>query len=183
MRLPQPSGVKGDSLYMPMEHAAYLAKPDYICSEKDHTQHRAAPRRSPDPTSAELPKRRRGQWQNHASDRALPYKPLVFTPTHRQRDAGQGRPGPDLSQLLPLERPNGLDARKDGTEIRSPCDHLGRRLHSAPPYSGNLPRLARGSRRPGHHSAVATRDSRPQSPEKCHTTGSVGMPPITKRSR
>ena len=28
---------KGDSLYMPMEHAAYLAKPDYICSGKDLT--------------------------------------------------------------------------------------------------------------------------------------------------
>ena len=31
-------------------------------------------------------------------------------------------------------------------------------------------------------SAVATRGSRPQSPEKCHTTGSAGIPPITKRS-
>ena len=39
-----------------------------------------------------------------------------------------------LEILLPLERPNGLDARKDGTEIRFPCDHL----HSAPPHSGNL---------------------------------------------
>ena len=28
---------KGDSLYMPMDHAAYLAKPDYNCSEKDLT--------------------------------------------------------------------------------------------------------------------------------------------------
>ena len=33
---------KGDSLYMLMEHAAYLAKPDYICSEKDLTP-RTAP--------------------------------------------------------------------------------------------------------------------------------------------
>ena len=46
--------------------------------------------------------------------------------------------------------PDRLDARKDGTEIRSPCDHLGRGLHSAPPRSGNLPRLAPGSGRPGH---------------------------------
>ena len=36
---------KGDSLYMPMEHAAYLAKPDYICSEKDLTPS-TAPRRA-----------------------------------------------------------------------------------------------------------------------------------------
>ena len=114
------------------------------------------PRRAttiPWPDTAELPKRRRGSGKNHASDRALPYqKPprLHPDPSPGQRNAGQGRPGPELSQLLPLERPNRLDAREDGTEIRSPCDHLGRGLHSAPPNSGNLPRLARGSGRPGH---------------------------------
>ena len=118
-----------------------------------YSQRCAAPWRSPDPTSAELPKWWRGQWQNHASDQALPYqKPprLHPDPSPGQRDAGQGRPGSDLSQLLPLERPNGLDAWKDGTEIHSPCDHLGRGLHSAPPHSGNLPWLARGSGRPDH---------------------------------
>ena len=55
----------------------------------------------------------RWQRQNHASDRALPYqKPPRLHPdaSPGQRNAGQGRPGPDLSQLLPLERPNGLDA-------------------------------------------------------------------------
>ena len=71
-------------------------------------------------------------------------------PSPGQRNAGQGRPGPDLSQLLPLERPNGLDAWKDGTEICSPCDHLRRGLHSALPHSANLPRLARGTGSPGH---------------------------------
>ena len=43
-----------------------------------------------------------------------------------------------------------MDARKDGAEVRPPCDHLGRNMHGAPPHSGNLPRLARGSRCPGH---------------------------------
>ena len=32
----------------------------------------------------------------------------------------------------------------------TPCDHLGRGLHSALLHPGNFPRLARGSRRPGH---------------------------------
>ena len=145
---------KGKSLFMPMEHAAYLAKPEYKATKKDLTPSTAPRHDNPQiPTSAELPKQWRGQWQNHASDRALPYqKPphLHPDPSSGQRDAGQGRPGPDLSQLLPLEQPNRLDAREDGTEIRSPCDHLGRGLHSAPPHSGNLPRLARGSGHPGH---------------------------------
>ena len=47
-------------------------------------QHRAAPRRPAVEAPLELPKRRRGQRQNHASDRALPpERSLVFTPTHR----------------------------------------------------------------------------------------------------
>ena len=95
----------------------------------------------------------RGQRQNHTSDRALPYqKPprLHPDPSPGQRNAGQGRPGPDLSQLLPLERPNGLYAWKDETEICSPCDHLRRGLHIALPHSANLPRLARGTGSPGH---------------------------------
>ena len=35
-------------------------------------------------------------------------------------------------------------------QIHSPCDHLGRGLRSALPHSANLPRLARGTGRPGH---------------------------------
>ena len=36
---------KGESLFMPMEHAAYLAKPEYKATKKGpHSQHRAAPR-------------------------------------------------------------------------------------------------------------------------------------------
>ena len=60
-----------------------------------------------------LPKRRRGQRQNRASDRALPPEKspcLHPDPSSGQRDAGQGRPGPDLPQLLPLEWPDGVDA-------------------------------------------------------------------------
>ena len=71
-------------------------------------------------------------------------------PSPGQRDVGQGRPGPDLSQLLPLEWPDSVDAGKDGTEVHSLRDHLGQGLHSAPPHSGNLPQLARGSGCPGH---------------------------------
>ena len=93
---------KGKHLYMPMEHAAYLAKPDYKATKKDltpwlqsnkkgpHSQHRAAPRWPAVEAPFEQPKRWWGQRQNHLSNRALPYqKPPRFTPT-------QGRPGPDI---------------------------------------------------------------------------------------
>ena len=65
--------VKGESLYMPMEHAAYLAKPDYKATKRDLTPS-AAPRRDDPLTRHQLPKRQRGQRQNRASDRALPYQ-------------------------------------------------------------------------------------------------------------
>ena len=93
---------KDESLYMPMEHAAYLAKPDYKATKKGpYSQHRAAPLRSTDPTSAELPKRRRGKRQNHASDRALPYKkPLVFTrPIAWPKRCGPGASNPKLTTV------------------------------------------------------------------------------------
>ena len=68
---------KGDSLYMPMEHAAYLAKPDYICSEKDLTPS-TAPRHD-DPLN--------GGGGSGKTTRAIELfrtrSPLVFTPTHR----------------------------------------------------------------------------------------------------
>ena len=68
---------KDEELYMPVEHAAYFDKPDYIVCKANTkkgplSQHRAAPRRPAVEAPLELPKRRRGQRQNHASDRALP---------------------------------------------------------------------------------------------------------------
>ena len=77
------------------------------------SKHRAAPRRPAVDAPLELPKRRRGQRQNHASDRALTPQTsprLHPDPSPGQRDADQGRPGQDLQQLLPLEWPDGLDA-------------------------------------------------------------------------
>ena len=76
------------------------------------SQHRAAPRRPAVEAPLELPKRRRGQRQNHAMDRALPPERsprLHPDPSPGQRDAGQGRPSPDLPQLLPMEWPDGVD--------------------------------------------------------------------------
>ena len=54
------------------------------------------------------------------------------------------------TEVLPLEWPDRVDARNDVAEVHLPCDQLRRGLHSAPPNHGNLPRLARGSGRPGH---------------------------------
>ena len=157
--LPQPSGVTR-AIASTCRWNTQPTSPSLTTSVLKRTSLPAPVRATtiPWPDISELPKRRRGQRQNQASDRALPYqKPPRLHPDHSpgQRDAGQGRPGPDLSQFLPLEWPNGLDARKDGTEIRS-CDHLGRGLHSAPPHSGNLPRLAWGSGRPVPRGAKGT---------------------------
>ena len=64
-------------------------------------------------STLELSKRRRGQRQSHASDRALPPEKsprLHLDPSPGQGDAGQGRPGLDLPQLIPMEWPDGVDA-------------------------------------------------------------------------
>ena len=87
---------KGESLYMLMEHAAYLAGPDYKATKKDLPPS-SAPRQPPIPTPALLPLQRRGQRQNHASDGALPYqKPprLHPDPSPGQRDESPGGSGP-----------------------------------------------------------------------------------------
>ena len=105
---------KDEELYMPVEHAAYLAKPDCNAANKGPlSQHRAAPRGPAVEAPLELPKQRRQQRQNHASDQALPPERsprLHPDPLPGQRDAGQGRPGPDRPQLLPMEWPDGVDA-------------------------------------------------------------------------
>ena len=62
---------KDEELYMPVEHAAYLSKPDDIVFKANTkgplSQHRAAVE-----APLGLPKRRRGQRLNHARNRALP---------------------------------------------------------------------------------------------------------------
>ena len=108
---------KDEQRYMSVEHAAYLAKPDYIVCKvntKRTSLPRAALRRPAVEAPFELSKRRQGQRQNHASDRALPPErsPCLHPdPSPGQRDAGQGRPGPDLPQLLPMKWPDGVDGR------------------------------------------------------------------------
>ena len=111
---------KGEQFYMPMEHAAYLAKPEYIKNIKD-----LAPNTAPchdDPLSRHrlvLSERRWGQRQNHAIHQALPHqKPSRLYPDSSpgQRDAGGGgggasRQSPDLSQFFPLEWPDRLERR------------------------------------------------------------------------
>ena len=99
-------------------------------------------RRSAVEVSAVIPQWRRGLWQDHASDRALPpveSSRLDSDPSTCERNADPGRPGSDLSKLLPLEGPDRMDARKDGVEVRSPGDHLGRGMHGTPPHDGDLP--------------------------------------------
>ena len=79
---------KGEHLYMPMEHAAYLAKPDYICSEatkKDLTTS-TAPRHD-DPLSRHRLSYLNGVGGSGKTTQGIELfrtrNPLVFTPTHR----------------------------------------------------------------------------------------------------
>ena len=74
-----------EELHMPVEHAAYLAKPDYIANtKKDPSPSTAPPRRPAVEAPLELPKRWWGQRQNHDSDRALlPERSPRLHPTHR----------------------------------------------------------------------------------------------------
>ena len=100
---------KDEELYMAVEHAAYLAKPDYIANTKKDLSPSTAPRHD-DPLS-----RHRLSYLSGGggSDRALrSEKSPCLQPDSSpgQRDAGPGRPGPDLPQLLPLEWPDGVDA-------------------------------------------------------------------------
>ena len=95
----------------------------------------------------------RGQRQNHASDRALPYqKPPSSSP---RPIAWPKKCGPGASRPRPITASSAGAAKRTGRlkrldRICSPCDHLRRGLHSALPHSANLPRLARGTGSPGH---------------------------------
>ena len=163
---------KDEELYMPVEHAAYLAKPDIVwySLQSKHkkvplSQHRVALWRPAVEAPLELPKRRWGQRQNYVSDRTLPpdRSPRLHPdPSPGQRDAGQGRRGPDLPQLLSMEWPDGVDAW--GGTRSAQCPALPWKLSS----TGSRVEASRSS-------VVATRDSRPLSPEKCPTTGSARL--------
>ena len=79
-----------------MEHAAYLAKPDYICSEKDLTRS-TAPRHD-DPLTRHQVSYLNGGGGSGKTTRAIELfrtrNPLVFTPTHRLSKEALGASGP-----------------------------------------------------------------------------------------
>ena len=128
--------------------------PEYICSLAGPKALNSTAPRYDDPLSRHRLSYLNGGGGSGKTTRAIELfrqrNPLVLTPTHRLAKCGLGASRPDLSQLLPLEWPDRIDARNDGAEVRPSGDHLGRGMHGTPPSSGNLPRLARGSRRPGH---------------------------------
>ena len=75
---------KGESLYMPMEHAAYLAKPDYKATKKDLTPSTAL--RHDDPLTRYQLSHLNGGGGSGKTTRAIELfgtrNPLVFSPTH-----------------------------------------------------------------------------------------------------
>ena len=134
---------KGDSLYILMEHAAYLTKPDYICSEKDLTPS-TAPGHDDPLTRHQLSYLNGGrQRQNHASDRAPRLHP---NPSPGQRDAVQAQ---TYHSFFRWSGQTDWTPERMGQKL-VPCVIICDELHSAPPHSGNLPRQARGTGRPGH---------------------------------
>ena len=77
---------KDEELYMPVEHAAYLAKPDYIANTKKDLSPSTAPRQD-DHLSRYRLSYLSGVGGSGKTTRAIELflqgNPLVFTPTHR----------------------------------------------------------------------------------------------------
>ena len=103
---------------MSVEHADYLAKPDYIVC-KANTKNVLSPstalRRDDSLSRHRLSYLSGGGGSGKTTPEIELFRqrdPLVFTPdpSPGQGDAGQGRPGPDRPQLLLLEWPDGVDA-------------------------------------------------------------------------
>ena len=168
---------KGEHLYMPMEHAAYLAKPDYKATKKDLT-----PSTAPcedDPLSRHRLSYLNGGGGSGKTKRAIEFfrtrNPLVFTPTHRLAKEMRAR-GVQAQIYNSFFRWSGqtdwTPERMGQKFIPPPLWSYGTRSAPCPaplwkPYStGTRVGASRSS-------AAATRGSRPQSPEKCHTTGSA----------
>ena len=148
---------KGEELYIPMEHAACLAKLDCIRKRTGHrSQDRASPRRPAVEAPLELSKRRLGQRQNHSSDRAL----------HSE----------ESSCLHPTHRPaKEMRARDVQAQTYHRFFRWSDQTEWTPERMGQCPvplwkPSSTGSRvEASRSSAVATRGSRPKSPERCRT--------------
>ena len=110
-------GNKGEQIFMPKEHAAYLAKPDFICSEatkKDLTPS-AGPRHD-DPLSRHRLSYLNGGGGSGKTTRAIELfrtrNTLVFTPTHRlAKEMRARRPitASSAGATRPTGRPKGWD--------------------------------------------------------------------------
>ena len=103
---------KDEELYMPVEQAAYLAKPYYKTSKKNLSQHRAAPRRPAVEVPLELPKRRRGQRQkpferSSSSAREIPSSSARHIAWPKRCGPGASRPRPTTASSDGVARRSG----------------------------------------------------------------------------
>ena len=131
-----------------MEHAAYLAEPDCKAEKKDLTPS-TAPSHD-DPLSRHhlsylsggggSGKTTRAIERSSSSAREIPSSSPRTIAWPKRCGPGASRPRPSTASS------NGV-ARRSGR-----LKGWGQKfiLHSAPPHIGDFPRLARGSRRPGH---------------------------------
>ena len=144
---------KGENFYMPMKHAAYLAKPDYKATKKDLTPS-TAPRHD-DRLSRHRLSYLNGGGGSGKTTRAIGLfrrrNSLVFTrpiawPKRCRPRASRPRhiTASSAGAARQTGRPNGWD------RSLFPVRSYGTRSTQCPALSGNLPRLARGSGHPGH---------------------------------
>ena len=160
---------------MPVEQAAYLAKPDYKAAKRDLTPS-TAPGHD-DPLSRHRLSYLNGSGGSGKTTRAIELfrqrDPLVFTPTHRltkeMRARGvQARPTTASSEGV--ARRSGRLKGWGGSSFHVGSSGTWSAQCPAPPWkltsSGSVVEASRSS-------AVATRDSRLLSPEKYPIAGSV----------
>ena len=129
---------KGEQIFMPQEHAAYIAKPDYIATKKTPPPPSTAPRHD-DPLS-----RHRFSYLNGGGGSGKPRErsssSVPETSSSSTRPiAWPKRCGPGASRLLPLERPERLETFLDWLEGRGVqvicCGDQGQ----PPPIAGEIP--------------------------------------------
>ena len=104
---------KDEELYMPVEHAAYLAKLDYIANTKKDLSPSTAPRHD-NPLSRHRLSYLSGGGGSGKTTRAIELffqrNPLVFTPTHRlakEMQPGASRPRPTTAPSVRVAKRSG----------------------------------------------------------------------------
>jgi len=133
---------KGEWLYMPMEHAAYLSKPEHKRQQKNLTRS-TAPRHD-DPLTRHQLSYLNGSGGSGKTTRVIElFQQRDHSSSHRlipwpKRCGPEGsKPRPITASSAGMVRLSGH--RKEWASSTSPHDHLGRDLHCSPAHAEDLP--------------------------------------------